>query len=689
MKRSSEAERIAALEQELAALRARLLVSEELRASLFQRSPDALFLLGEGIVDCNVQAEQLLGVERAGLLGRSLANFSPPRQLNGIEAQALVRTYLQTALLGQMQSFAWQFLRADGQVLECEVSLSGALQSNPPLVLAVVRDVSARRRAQRLLEEHRRQLHLLVNAMPIQAAYLGVDRIYRSANPLYARFWGRSPAEINGLPMRQVMNRTALAQCDPFIQKVLQGQPQQFEHLLRQGEQVFILNTRYVPEQGSAGAVLGFFLFVEDITERKRTEMALQRSEATFRTLIETTSAALLIYRGRQALFVNRRLEEMTGYSFAELQTDFSVVIDPQDRALALGYAVARLSGQPAPSRYELRLQTRSGALRWVEVSAGVTVFEGQPAGMVTAYDITERKLAESALHASEERYRTLVDSLPEAVAVTDLSGRMVFVSPSGARLFGVQDVREALGRNLLDWLVAADRPRAAQDMEQMLAGHGGKQGIYAAQRDDGSAFYLEVKGEVLHNAQEQPHELLFIGRDITERLEAERRLAYVSTHDALTDIYNRTFFDAEVARLRRREDAFPLSVVMMDLDGLKQANDRLGHSAGDELLRRTARLLGRLVRQGDVLARIGGDEFAILLPRTNGQMADDFSTRLRRGIEAHNLLYPEQSVQLSFGVATAEGPQLLAAVLAAADERMYAEKMARRAKTGVSRPST
>jgi diguanylate cyclase (GGDEF)-like protein/PAS domain S-box-containing protein len=683
MKRSFEEEKIFALERQLVELRTRVAALEEERQTLFERLPDALFLVKDVFVACNAQAGLLLGVLPTQIVGRTPAHFSPLRQSDGEISSERWQRMLKAAQSGEVLRFAWQCLRADGQMLDCEVTLSAWLSAGEPLLLAVVRNVSARRRAQRLLEEHRRQLNLLVNALPIQAASLGVDLIYRSVNPLYAQFWGSSPAQIQGLPMRRVLGQTAWAQCEPYIEKVLQGQSQTFEQLVRRDDQLFVLCHRCVPQYAENGAVIGFFIFVEDVTRRKQTEIALHRKEAIFHTLVETTAAALLIYRGCEALFINPRVEQLTGYTFAELRSDFTIMLHPEERQRALEYAEARLRGQQVPARYEIRLLTRSGETRWVDVSAGLTTFEGQLAGLVTAYDITERKKAEQFLRESEERYRTLVEALPEAITLTDLDGRVKFVSQGGLMLFGLQDVQDAQGRNLLEWLTEADRPRAVQDLRKMLTEGERKMGVYAAQRDDGTVFYLEVKGEVLHDEREMPHELLFISRDITERREAEQRLEYVSTHDALTGIYNRTFFEAELGRLRRLDAAFPLSVVMIDLDELKRINDRYGHSAGDELLRRTARLLMRLLRQQDVLARIGGDEFAILLPCTNREMADELSNRLRHGIELHNQQYPEQAIKLSFGVATAEGPQLLTAVLAAADERMYAEKMERRAKKG------
>lgn len=165
----------------------------------------------------------------------------------------------------------------------------------------------------------------------------------------------------------------------------------------------------------------------------------------------------------------------------------------------------------------------------------------------------------------------------------------------------------------------------------------------------------------------------------MVEKLSASRaELVFTGTHDTLTGLFNRTFFDAEFERLQRGRH-FPISLVMVDLDGLKQINDNEGHAEGDALIWKAAQVMTRAVRAEDVVARIGGDEFVILLPSVDAPTAKKVVERLqaqcdRAGSE------PGPKVRMSVGVATADNGVELKEALKLADERMYADKTARKA---------
>ncbi len=166
----------------------------------------------------------------------------------------------------------------------------------------------------------------------------------------------------------------------------------------------------------------------------------------------------------------------------------------------------------------------------------------------------------------------------------------------------------------------------------------------------------------------------LSIARDITERKQMEEKLKQLSIHDAVTGVYNRGFFDEELARLERGRE-FPISLVMADVDHLKEMNDHQGHAAGDAMLKRVAQILNAAFRAEDIVARIGGDEFAVILPNTDAITAETVLLRVRRGLQKHNTAQAGMPISISFGMSTADKLKSLLGALKEADENMYREK--------------
>jgi len=166
---------------------------------------------------------------------------------------------------------------------------------------------------------------------------------------------------------------------------------------------------------------------------------------------------------------------------------------------------------------------------------------------------------------------------------------------------------------------------------------------------------------------------------DITERKKLEEQLRYQSSRDSMTGLYNRNFFEAELGRFEQGRD-YPISVIMADIDGLKYTNDTKGHAAGDELLRQGAIALSSVMRTGDIVARIGGDEFSVLLPRTDSEMVKSIVARIKNKLEIYNSEQPDLPLSISMGYSTTELFDLMK-TLKLADQNMYADKMLHKAK--------
>lgn len=168
----------------------------------------------------------------------------------------------------------------------------------------------------------------------------------------------------------------------------------------------------------------------------------------------------------------------------------------------------------------------------------------------------------------------------------------------------------------------------------------------------------------------------------LREQHAVEEKVRHLSLHDALTGLHNRTYYSEEIERLRSDRESYPISFLIADLDSLKVTNDTYGHQVGDLVIQTAARILEHGVRVEDVVARIGGDEFAVILYGTNSVVANAIIARIHEVLDAYNRRNLSLPVSLSLGASMASDPSALEDALRQADEAMYRDKIQRKGKS-------
>ncbi len=290
--------------------------------------------------------------------------------------------------------------------------------------------------------------------------------------------------------------------------------------------------------------------------------------------------------------------------------------------------------------------------------------------------DMLERlQQATQALTVSEDRFRKLAET-SAAIIFIHQNGKFQYINPMGSATFGFN--QEQLRTMGFEDLIPEEKRKGSMRFLNLLEEGKALHVRFETPVDTGigDQRYLEITATPFE--YEGHPAVIGTAYDITERKLAEEQMRYLSNHDSLSGLYNRAFFEEELIRLERGRN-LPISMVIIDIDGLKPANDTRGHAAGDELIRRTARVLKDVFRAEDVIARIGGDEFAVLLPGAGKEEAALTKERIHAQLEVHNRHHTDLPLNFSVGIATGEVAGPLTALMQKADELMYQEKINKR----------
>jgi PAS domain S-box-containing protein len=262
---------------------------------------------------------------------------------------------------------------------------------------------------------------------------------------------------------------------------------------------------------------------ISSALNRRYIQKALAESEEVFRTLAETVTAGIYIYREGRFIYVNPSAEKMTGYSRDELlKMNVLDLVHPSFQDNVRERLLRRDLGWQSAARHEDKIVTKDGEERWMDVSAAGAKFHGEPAVIVTAFDITSRKRAEEELQRSEERYRTLFETSPDAVAVFDADLKLTMTNERAASLYGLTRAKELLGKSLYEFIAPEDHERVKALIEEMQ--RSGRLVVFECTgiRSDQTRFDLETRASLIDDG---PGSVLTVTTDITQRKLAEKAL--------------------------------------------------------------------------------------------------------------------------------------------------------------------
>lgn len=267
-------------------------------------------------------------------------------------------------------------------------------------------------------------------------------------------------------------------------------------------------------------------------------------------------------------------------------------------------------------------------------------------------------------------QFKTLLDNASDPICAFTANGAYIYANLAFINAVQMPE-EQILGENI--WNFYPDQNRE-QNLEviRWVIDHGEPRRIETHLTQPGGNRYYLTSMNPIKNSTGQVNFVFCISTEITEQKQKEAELFQMSTQDMLTKLYNRNFFEVEMKRLQVSR-LYPVSIVVADMDHLKGINNSFGHRKGDEILQVSADCFQRTFRAGDITARIGGDEFGVLLPSTDSVATSAIVERLKTNLEGLG----NPLVRISIGMATTRGDEELTSVYKRADEQMYRMKMA------------
>lgn len=290
--------------------------------------------------------------------------------------------------------------------------------------------------AEDALRKSERRYRLMFKRSPVGILHYDENLIITEFNDRFVDILRSSRQLLQNLDMKTLKDQRVL----DSLRSPLSGQEGFYEgpYMTTTSNQQIYVSIYTAPFYDARGERQGGIAIVLDITERMKAEQAHRESENKFRTLTETAASGIFIIQGEYFKYINQAGEKICGRTMAELRhLQFWEVVHPDDREMAQHRGLARQRGENVPSRYEFRLITPDRGTRWIDFTAAFIEFGGESALLGTAFDITDRKLAEEALATETERLLVTLRSIGDGVITTDVAGYIVLINKIAEDLTG------------------------------------------------------------------------------------------------------------------------------------------------------------------------------------------------------------------------------------------------------------
>ena len=438
-----------------------------------------------------------------------------------------------------------------------------------------------------------------------------------------------------------------------------------------------------VEEDGSCSRLLGVTL---DVTERHQIQENLRENQGRLDLALHATHAGLWdwdVVSGE--VYFDVRYYTVAGYEpyvFPEAFEEWEKRVHLEDLGRCSRILASTLAS-PEKENFEMEFRFLRGDGTWAWIRGVGMVAErnsrGEALRMVGLHtDISERRRMEDLLFLEKNRFQTTLLSIGEGVIATDEEGKITLMNRVAEDLTGYTE-KEAFGKPLEEIFKAfhEESRKPCEDRASRVLASGEvirlENSMILVSRD-GREIPIEESAAPIRDARGNLTGVVLVCSDVTERKRREREIKHLSSHDYLTGLFNRHYLEEKMTALDTEEN-LPLGLVVVDVNGLKLTNHAFGRKMGDRLLQITGDILQKATSPGEVVARMGGDEFIILLPRGGPRRAQEVMEKVRR--EASQVVLDSVIFSLAMGYAVKKREEEdLGEILVEAENAMCKEKL-------------
>ncbi|WP_052130240.1 sensor domain-containing protein [Ureibacillus sinduriensis] len=508
---------------------------------------------------------------------------------------------------------------------------------------------------------------------------LDINGYFKEINKQFEKIWGYSIDECRETNFQQVVVSEDLEKTNDNLSKVKKGTPKTSEvRVIRKDGEIRDVEYKTIPIS-FLNKIIGIYGIAIDITEKKKAIQEANEMENTLKDTVRQQQGIIFKYTKKGEEFVHTLFDGELAYTI-DLTPDLVVgktlkqILDEEEAARINNFYEKAWSGEIV--NYEGTLKNSSlvyfGALRPIYKEGKVVEVIG------SVVDITKRIQVEKELKESEERYRIISENSSDMIRILDPSFHITYASPSNEKVLGFTP-EFLIGKNILSFIYPDDLESAIEVIKKVLTHATSFSSVARLKTIDNNWKWTEsILSPVLQD--NEVTSIVVVSRDITERKEFEGQLRYLAYHDMLTGLPNRRLFDEELEDYINQAEMSNqnFAVFYLDLDRFKVVNDTLGHHIGDQLLVEVTKRLKTQIRPHDLLARMGGDEFALLVKNlADLRQIEDLAKKVLSSFDASfnvngNKIHTSSSIGISLYPTNSKDSQEL---MKQADIAMYYSK--------------